>query len=193
MIGNRLSSAPDDDGAARIGAAIRDRRRRLGLTLRELGVGSGLSIPFLSQVERDQASPSLVSLAAIARALGVDMSYFIGTPPVGQIVRRASAPERLEFGAGQVEYLRLSGTHPERKLEALLISVPPGLSAHPTSRDGEGFWYMLEGELEITVGGETFVLGPGDSAHFDQRHRYAMRSAGDMLVRMVWVGTPLLI
>lgn len=176
-----------------IGAGIRDRRRRLALTLKELALASGLSVPFLSQIERDLASPSLVSLAAVARALGVEMSYFVGAPASGQIVRRAATPERLTLDSGGVIYTRLSGRHEERKLEALLIEVPPGTRSPPARRDGEGFWYLLEGEVEMWVGQEHFVLRTGDSAHFDQRHSYRMRNDATVTARMLWVGTPSLL
>lgn len=176
-----------------IGPGIRDRRRRLGLTLKELALASGLSAPFLSQIERDLASPSLVSLAAIARALGVSMSYFVGAPASSQIVRRAAAPEHLTLDGGRVVYTRLSGRHEERKLEALLIEVPPSEQSPPTRRDGEGFWYILDGDIEMWVGDESFILRPGDSAHFDQRHSYHMRNASATIARIIWVGTPSLL
>ncbi len=164
------------------------------MTLQALADGCGLSVPFLSQVERDLAMPSLVSLTAIARALGVEMSYFVGTPSPGQIVQRGASPEHLQLGGSTpVVYARLSGRHEERKMEALHITVPPGLVAPPAHREGEGFWYLLEGELEMWVGNDHFVLGPGDSAHFDQRHPYRMRNAGKTTVRMIWVGTPALL
>jgi mannose-6-phosphate isomerase-like protein (cupin superfamily) len=180
-------------GPPPIGAAIRDRRRRLSMTLQDLADASGLSVPFLSQVERDRAMPSLISLTSIAAALGVEMSYFVGAPPPGQIVRRGSEPERLHFGTGPVGYVRLSGRHEERKMEALHITVPPGLASPVAHREGEGFWYVLEGKLDVWIGQEHFLLGPGDSAHFDQRHPYRMRNDGSSDVRMIWVGTPALL
>lgn len=187
------SAAETRQGLPPIGAAIRDRRRRLSMTLQALADSCGLSVPFLSQVERDLAMPSLVSLTSIARALGVEMSYFVGTPAPGQIVRRGDAPEHLAYGSDPVIYSRLSGRHEERKMEALLIEVPPGLAAPPAQREGEGFWYILEGELEMWVGQEHFLLRAGDSAHFDQRHPYRMRNAAKATVRMLWVGTPALL
>jgi mannose-6-phosphate isomerase-like protein (cupin superfamily)/DNA-binding XRE family transcriptional regulator len=174
-------------------AAIRDRRRRLGMTLQALADTCGLSVPFLSQVERDLAMPSLVSLTSIARALGVEMSYFVGAPSPGQIVRRGEQPEHLQFGSGPVVYTRLSGRHEERKMEALLITVPPGMASPVAHREGEGFWYMLEGEMEMWVGQEHFLLRAGDSAHFDQRHPYRMHNTGTVDVKMLWVGTPALL
>jgi transcriptional regulator with XRE-family HTH domain len=186
--------APDaTSGPPPIGAAIRDRRRRLGMTLQALADTCGLSVPFLSQVERDLAMPSLISLTSIARALGVEMSYFVGTPSPGQIVRRGDEPEYLQFGGGPVVYTRLSGRHEERKMEALLITVPPGLASPVAHREGEGFWYIQEGEIEMWVGQEHFLLRAGDSAHFDQRHPYRMHNTGKAEVKMLWVGTPALL
>lgn len=180
-------------GPPPIGAAIRDRRRRLGMTLKALADQSGLSVPFLSQVERDHAMPSLVSLTSIAAALGVDMSYFVGAPQQSQIVRRGDDPEPFHLGASPVAYARLSGKHEERKMEALHITVPPGLTSPRTQREGEGFWYILEGELDVWIGQEHFHLSAGDSAHFDQRHPYRMKNGGAVDVRMIWVGTPALL
>lgn len=172
-----------------IGASIRDRRLGLRMTLDDLAKGSGLSIPFLSQVERNLASPSLLSLEAIAHALDVDVNYFVGVPTPGQIVCRAGDHDRIELDS-PVVYERLSGRHTERKLEALRLIVPPGLVAPTIRREGEGFWYILCGELEMRVGKKHFVLKAGDSAHFDQRHPYDMRNIGEVEVRMIWVGTP---
>ncbi len=187
------SAKPEAPGLSPIGAAIRDRRRRLGMTLQDLADACGLSVPFLSQIERDRAMPSLVSLTAVAAALGVEMSYFVGAPPPGQVVRRGSEPEHLHFGTGPVSYVRMSGRHEERKMEALHITVPPGLASPVAHREGEGFWYVLEGQLDVWIGQEHFRLCAGDSAHFDQRHPYRMRNDGPADVKMIWVGTPSLL
>lgn len=180
---------PDKAAGLSIGSAIRDRRRGLGLTLQTLANHSGLSVPFLSQVERNLAYPSLLSLEAIAQALAVDVDYFVGVPTPGQIVCRADEHDRIDLES-PVVYERLSGRHAERKMEALRLTVPAGLVAPTIHREGEGFWYLLSGSLEMTVGRKTFVLHAGDSAHFDQRHPYSMRNAGKDEVRMIWVGTP---
>ena len=53
----------------RVGAAVRRRRRALDLTLAVVAERSGLSVPFLSQVENDRARPSRSSLEKVADAL----------------------------------------------------------------------------------------------------------------------------
>jgi mannose-6-phosphate isomerase-like protein (cupin superfamily) len=49
---------------------------------------------------------------------------------------------------------------------------------------------VLEGKLTVTLGKDTFTLGPGDSPHFDQRHPFQMSNAGKRVLRILWVGTP---
>jgi transcriptional regulator with XRE-family HTH domain len=175
--------------ALSIASALRARRKRLGFTLQELADKSGLSAPFLSQVERDQTTPSITSLIAIAHALDVDIHYFISPPPPSEVVRRAAKPELLETGTS-IRYERLTGGHAERRMEALLMTIPPGTSTPATTRGGEGFYYVIAGKLAVTLGKEKFTLGKGDSVHFDQRHPFEMANAGRQMLRMLWVGTP---
>jgi transcriptional regulator with XRE-family HTH domain len=55
-------------------------RRKAGMTLQALADQAGISVGFLSQVERDKATPSLGTLASLAAALGVEIDWFIATP-----------------------------------------------------------------------------------------------------------------
>ena len=58
-----------------IGRSLRDARRRRGLTLKAVAQEAGVTESFLSQVERDIASPSIATLRRIAVALGTDHRY----------------------------------------------------------------------------------------------------------------------
>jgi transcriptional regulator with XRE-family HTH domain len=174
-----------------IASALRARRKRMGLTLQDLADKSGLSAPFLSQVERDYTMPSITSLIAIAKALEVDIHYFISPPLPSQIVRRACDPELLDKG-NAIRYECLTGKHGERQMEALIMTIPPKMSAPVTTLGGEGFYYVLDGKLSVTLGRETFILGNGDSVHFDQRHPFIMTNVSRKMLRLLWVATPAL-
>src|SRR5512133_3552104 len=102
-------SVGDTPDIQKIGREIRGLRKARGLTLTELAEKSGLSIGYLSLVERDRATPSINALHAISRALGVTISWFFdaNAAPVeerGFVVRRARR-RRLEFSAGIVDEL----------------------------------------------------------------------------------------
>jgi len=80
--------------ALAIGSKIRALRQRLNRTLDETAKAAGISKPFLSQVERGQATPSITSLVGIAQALGVTVQYFVDTPTEAKSVCRG---DELKF------------------------------------------------------------------------------------------------
>lgn len=59
----------DSKDPLRVGVAVRKRRRALSLTLAAVSARSGLSVPFLSQIENERARPSMRSLERVADAL----------------------------------------------------------------------------------------------------------------------------
>ena len=172
-----------------IAALLRDRRRKLGMTLQVLASQSGLSPSFLSQAERGKAIPSIVSLQYLAKALDVDMSYFFETPKGTQIMRRGNAPEYINVGL-PVRYIRLSSGLPDERMDALILVIPPKLVFPRDRREGEALYYVLEGRLHLELGDEPYDLGPGDSVHFNTHMSYLMKAVGSKPARVLWVGTP---
>jgi mannose-6-phosphate isomerase-like protein (cupin superfamily) len=166
-----------------MGAAIRDRRKRLGLTLQQVAELSACPLRSCRRWSATRLRPRCL-LEALARALDVELDYFTRVPTPSQVVARADGGQRIELGSSVV-YERLSGRHAERKMEALRLSIPAGSTAPTMRREGEGFWYILSGHLQVKMGRRSFVLAAGDSAHFDQRHPYDMHAVDD--VRMIWV------
>jgi transcriptional regulator with XRE-family HTH domain len=87
-------SGPERAADARLGRAIRAARRERGMTLAHVAARSGLSQPFLSQLELGRTRPSMRSLFRIATALGTTQQALLGTaagPPPGQAVRGGDA------------------------------------------------------------------------------------------------------
>ena len=66
-----------------LGARVRSLRRERGWTLKQLGREAGLSHPFLSQLERGLARPSVGSVERISRALGVPVGLLWSAPARG--------------------------------------------------------------------------------------------------------------
>jgi transcriptional regulator with XRE-family HTH domain len=183
------SKAEDQEGSFQLGTALRNRRRHLKMTLATLSEACGLSVPFLSQLENNRAAPSVASLLKLAEALGVGIDHFVNVPRPQEFVRRAATPVVMDLGVS-IRYEKLGADHEGSALEAFVLHVPAGQGHPKANREGEGFWYILSGKLEMTVGDESFSLGPGDSAHFDQRHFHSARASDEGPVKLVWVGTP---
>ncbi|HTH75458.1 MAG TPA: cupin domain-containing protein [Trinickia sp.] len=174
-----------------LGSKIRALRKRLLRTLDETATAAGISKPFLSQVERGLATPSITSLAGIARALGVTVQYFVDTPTEARSVRRADELQFFSFADSANLFARLTNVSGDRQLDAILVRLPAGQPpSEVTTHAGEEFLYVLRGEITLSLEGATFVLHAGDSAHYESTvpHGWA-NTAGDETV-LVWVGTP---
>lgn len=174
-----------------IGGRIKGRRQELGMTLQALADASGLSAPFLSQAERNQTVPSLVSLTALANALGVEIGYFMEVPKDQNIVRRTDSPEYIDIDS-PVIYQQLSSALPGQMMDAILMTIPPGHRFPTDQREGEDFLYMVDGELVSQVGDVTAVLKRGDSMHFRSQTPHSAWNASDKDAILLYVGTPTL-
>ncbi|MGC9530201.1 MAG: helix-turn-helix domain-containing protein [Candidatus Bipolaricaulaceae bacterium] len=150
-----------------IGEKLRALRRNKGLTLEELSAGCGLSVSFLSQVERGVSSPSIVSLSSICRVLEIPVAQVLTEhAQPASVVTKADDQLRIQIADSAVAYRYLSGNFPGRVVEVLINEFPAG-HRHPlASHDGEEFGYVLEGHLILRLEDERFPLDPGDSYHF---------------------------
>ncbi len=176
-------------GVLPIGGRIKSRRKELGLTLAELAEASGLSAPFLSQAERNQTVPSLVSLTALARALRVEVSYFMEVPKDENIVRRSSEPEVIDLDS-PVTYHQLSSILPGQLMDAIMMTIPPGHRFPIDRREGEDFLFVVEGEIMSQVGDLRTILRKGDSMHFRSQSPHTAWNESSQPVVLLYVGTP---
>jgi len=172
-----------------IGGRIKARRQELGLTLQALAEASGLSAPFLSQAERNQTVPSLVSLTALARALDVEVSYFMEVPKDENIVRRRDDPEVIDLDS-PVLYHQLSSHLPGQQMDAILMTIPPGHRFPIDRRAGEDFLFVVEGEIMSQVGDVRTLLRKGDSMHFRSQSPHTAWNESGLPVVLLYVGTP---
>jgi transcriptional regulator with XRE-family HTH domain len=109
-----------------IGRSIRTLRQKKEWTLEELSSRCGLSMSFLSQVERGLSSLSISSLGTICDALEVPVTYFFTARGDGPVVHKADQPRwRIRIEDSQVTYNLLSARMPDRVLEAFIAGYPP--------------------------------------------------------------------
>lgn len=173
-----------------VGSRIRARRRQLSLTLKEVSERSALSVPYLSQIERHQANPTVASLAGIARALGVNLSFFVPEERHDTAVTRRGEGADLRLQELPYRVQSLAGRGTDLHLEPLLIQLQPHFSSEPNSHLGEEFLHVLEGQLSLRVGDDCFELSAGDSAHHPSTTPHAWANPGATETRLLWIGTP---
>lgn len=176
-----------------IGKKINTLRKRKGLTLQQVSEGSGLSAAFLSQVERELTSPSVASLAGIARALDVAPSFFFPPPPGEGPLVRGYARQPFRMDHAEVVYARLGGDLDARTLEPLHVTYPPGYEDEELAHAGEEFYYVLAGQLVVELGGEAYKLNPDDSLHFRSERPHRLANRGERPAQVIAVTTPALL
>ena len=171
------------------GEIIRARRQELGLTLQELAQMTQLSPAFISQVERNKAAASMVSLVNIARALEVRVTTFMEIPAGEKPFRRRDDPQRIEVDS-PVKYVQLSAGMKFQQMDAIFMVIPPGHVFPVDQREGEDFLYVLKGELYSELGDLKLTLREGDSMHFNSRTPHTASNRTDEEVHLLYVGTP---
>ena len=184
-----LASKPLQAGQPHVGPLIRARRRQLHLTLQSLADAAGISVGYVSQVERDLATPSLGTLAQIARSLDVGVDYFIATPDVGNALSRAGERQSFSVSGSSVVYERIGTDFAGNLLSSFILTVPPDYRSEIVSHEGEEIIYMLAGALTVKVETEEMVLAVGDGFHFRGNRAHSWWNASATPARLLWTGT----
>ena len=172
-----------------IGHKIKGLRESKNLTIEEISERSGLTVEQISSIENDVNLPSLGPLIKIARALGVRLVTFMDdSDALGPVVCRAADREKessISFSNGatdarkHMEYHPLAQQKAGRHMEPFVIDINPEdsptfqLSAH----EGEEFIYVMQGEVEIVYGKETYSLQEGDSIFYDSIVKHHVHGA----------------
>ena len=173
----------------KLGALIRKRRKQMGLTLQALCNSAGLSVGYLSQVERDNATPTLGTLAQIAAALEVDLEYFVATPKPSDALTRHDTRPRFNVPGSDTTYEALNAEFPGAELQSYILHVPAGFASEVVSHEGEEIIYVLDGEIEQMLDGQTFRLRAGDSLHYSGQTPHAWSNPTARDARILWTGT----
>ena len=160
-----------------VGPHVRRWRRERGRTLAQVASASGLNVGYLSQVENDKASPSLETLAALADALDVPITWLLvdaSAPP--RVVRLKE--RRHQRGPGGVRVEQVDGGI-ARDLRVITATMAPrhrsGLHAH----SGEEHHIVLSGRARLTQGEHRFDLDPGDYLLWDASVPHDAEALGD--------------
>ena len=172
-----------------VGSKIKAIRESKNLSIEEIAERSGLTADQIISIENDQNLPSLGPLIKIARALGVRLGTFMDdNDALGPVITRAKdreADSSISFSNGatdarkHMEYHPLAQQKAGRHMEPFIIDINPEespnfqLSAH----EGEEFIYVMQGEVEIVYGKETYNLKEGDSIFYDSIVKHHVHGA----------------
>ncbi len=178
---------PEPSGAT--GERLRRLRLKAHKTLKEVSEATGLSISFISALERGGSGASVASLRLLADTYGTNMRKLFGADleESRPLVRRGERPVMQWANSVQFEEMAAG----EKAMDPSYIRVPPGSGSEGFySHNGEEFVYVVSGTLHVELKDqETYSVGPGDTLYFPSTvpHRWW---AGDEPVEGIYVNTP---
>lgn len=172
-----------------VGLKIKGVRESKNLSIEEVAERSGLSVEQIASIESNENLPSLGPLIKIARALGVRLGTFMDdNDALGPIVCRAEDREKdssISFSNGatdarkHMEYHPLAQQKAGRHMEPFVIDINPEENPNfqLSDHEGEEFIYVMQGEVELVYGKETYHLGEGDTIYYDSIVKHHLHGA----------------
>lgn len=200
-----------------IGRRLRAHRERRQISLRELARRLEISPSAISQIETGKSRPTVSTLYAIVTELGTSLDELFSesaqskprrstpataarartrkaAPPAGAVdghVQRAAGRKTLDLESG-VRWERLT-PNSDPEADFLYVTYDVGGSSSQGDRrirhSGREYGLVVSGTLEVAVGFDTYVLGPGDSICFDSTVPHCLRNVGSEPVQGVWFVT----
>ncbi len=173
-----------------IGIQVKQRRKELELSLRELGKLAGVTASFLSQIENDQVSPSLLSLQKIATALQVPMFSLLQDTPYGSVVK-ADQRRKFRFEEDKITYDLLTPDF-SRDMMAYLITIEQDTSriAQPLAKPTQQWMHVIKGKMKIIIGDDEYLLEEGDTVSYDGDLLQEFGSVGEQELQILCCISP---
>jgi len=179
-----------------LGAKLRHARKLKRLRLADVASEVGCSESLLSKIECKKVTPSLRILHRIVTALDTSIASLFSDREGADITlyRSGERPVVVIDAPRQTGTIRLERMAPYadgNSLDGNIHVIDPGAtSGGEINHVGEEVGYVLEGEIELTVGSSTFTLKVGDSFFFRSELPHSYRNPGTVTARVLWVNSP---
>ena len=179
-----------DEQLRQIGERLKGLRDVLDLTAQEVADTVGISLDKYEKIEAGELDITISNLMKIAHKYGVSTeelifaesphmkSYFVVRKGPGMSIERTKA----------YKYQSLVGGFVNHKADVFIVTVEPKPEAHTiykNSHSGQEFNLILEGTMELYIGGKTMVLEEGDSIYFDSTKPHGMKAVGNKAVKFL--------
>jgi transcriptional regulator with XRE-family HTH domain len=175
-----------------IGLKVFSHRKRMGLSLQQLGERSDVSAAAIHKIEQGGMVPTITTLLKIAGALGRPVSYFV-EEDVGQDDVAVFTPpdeNRPVYTSHEgIELNSISGPYGRFLLAGARARLTPGATSgrKPMQHPGEELVHVISGVLEFTVTGQPYRVVPGSTLHFRGDQPHTWRNPGATEVHAVWM------
>jgi transcriptional regulator with XRE-family HTH domain len=175
-----------------IGLKVFSLRKRMGLSLQQLGERSDVSAAAIHKIEQGGMVPTITTLLKIAGALGRPVSYFVEEDVGRDDVAVLTPPEEdrpVYTSHKGITLNSISGPYGRFLLAGARATVAPGANSgrKPMQHPGEELVHVIEGQLEFTVTGQLYQVGIGSTLHFRGDQPHTWRNPGAIEAHAVWM------
>jgi DNA-binding transcriptional MerR regulator/mannose-6-phosphate isomerase-like protein (cupin superfamily) len=179
---------PAPNVSTAIGVHLRQMRVQRGLSLARVAKTVGISVGFLSALERSRMSASVSTLRKLARFYKTNILDFFDAAESNSRLVPSDKRKVLEAGPGvRMELLAWGNT----VMEPHLFRISPRAgSGESYTHEGEEFLHVLRGRLHISVAEVEYRLKPGDSFYFESATPHRWFNPGRTETRVLWINTP---
>ena len=167
----------------RVGTTLAALRHGQGLSLDELSRRAGVSKSMLSQIERNQANPTVAVVWRLANALGVALSELLeggkaATPAIVTVAAQATPSLRSEGGGHELRILGPVELAGQFEWYELLLQPGGALVSEPHEPGSREHLTVLSGTVEVASGDDRQRLKHGETARYAVDRPHAIRDLG---------------
>jgi transcriptional regulator with XRE-family HTH domain len=174
-----------------VGARLRTVRTTFGMSQRELARRAGVTNGLISLIEQNRVSPSVSSLKKVLDGVPMTLAEFFTLDLTAVPQAFFGVEELAEVGNAEVSRRLVAAKRPARQLAVLheRFAVGAATGEQGPTRGEEG-GVVVRGRIEITVGGATRVLGPGEAYYFSRQLPHRFRNVGREVCEIVSASAP---
>jgi transcriptional regulator with XRE-family HTH domain len=175
----------------KIGAKIRRLRQANNLTQEELANRTYLTKGFISQLERDLTSPSIVTLKGILDVLGEELADFFRDVKHERVLFDKKARVLSSASTEEMSVEVLVPSAQSRLMDPVLVILQPGtLTETHTPHEGEEFGFLLQGRVTLWVDKIPYRMRKGDCFYFSSDREHKLHNTGKNVAKLVWIVSP---
>jgi len=174
-----------------IGNKIKRLRVKNGLTQEELADRCELSKGFISQIERDLASPSISTLSDLLQCLGTDLKDFFNDAADEEVVFKKEDVFVKEYKDEGSIINWIVPNSQKNSMEPIIIElIPGGKSYVDDPHEGEEFGYVLVGSVTLHIGGKKYKVKKHESFYFKPNSVHYISNNTSQNAKVLWVSNP---
>ncbi len=175
-----------------LGARLKAVRESHGLSQRELARRAGVTNGIISLIEQNKSSPSVASLKKVLDGVPMTLAEFFALEMPAQDKVFYRADELLDISRGAVSFRQVGDVHDHHPLQILHEHYAPGADTGKAMlrHESEEGGIVIRGQIELTVGDQKRILGPGDAYLFNSRIPHRFRNLGKDECEIISACTP---